>query len=71
MQSIHNSNAEVINRKPMMKDIPSYPDPTYRHPPKPVRVPISESPENIDVSLELNTDFEENSPFQEGVISET
>ena len=36
----------------------------------PVRIPISESPENIDISMELNTDFEENSPFQ-GVISET
>ena len=25
----------------------------------------------VDINLELNTDFEENSPFQEGVISET
>ena len=32
---------------------------------------MSESPENIDISPELNIDFEENSPFQEGVILET
>ena len=32
---------------------------------------MSESSENIDISPELNTKFEENSPFQEGVISET
>ena len=54
----------------MIKDIPFYPDLTNRPPPKPVRIPTSESPKNIDISPELNIDFEENSPFQEGVISE-
>ena len=74
MQSISNSGVEVINRrliKKINKDIPFYPDPTYRPPPKPVRIPTSESPENIDISPELNTDFKKNSPFQEGVILET
>ena len=71
VQSINNSSVQVINRSAMIKDIPFYPDPTYRPPPKPVRIPTSESPENIDISSELNIDFEENSPFQEGVISET
>ena len=74
LQSISNSSMEIINRRPIQKinkDLPFYPDPNYRPPPKPVRIPISESPENIDISLELNTDFEENSPFQEGVILET
>ena len=46
VQSINNSNAEIINRRPMIKDIPFYPDPTYRPPPKPVRIPTSESSEN-------------------------
>ena len=32
---------------------------------------MSESPENIDISLELNTQFEKNFPFQEGVLSQT
>ena len=58
------------NRRPVIKDIHFYHDPTYRPPPKPVRIPTLESPENIDVSPELNIDFEENSPFQEGIILE-
>ena len=66
-----NSNAEVINRRTMIKDIPFYPHPTYRPPPKQVRIPPSERPENIDNTLEINIDFEENFPFQEGIISET
>ena len=67
MQSLNNPSAEVINRRPMIKDIPVYPDPAYRPPPQPVRIPTSESPGNIDISPELNIDFEENSPLQEGV----
>ena len=55
----------------MIKDIPFYPDPTYRPPPKLIRIPASEGPENIDNSPEINIDFKENYLFQEGVISET
>ena len=74
MQSVSNSSAEVINRRLIQKinkDIPFYPDPFARPPPKPLRIPTSESPEYVDISPELNIDFEENSPFLEGVISET
>ena len=71
MQSINKSSAEIIYRRPMIKDIPFYPNPTYRPPFKPVRIPASEDPDNIDISLECRIDFEENSQFQEGVISET
>ena len=53
------------------KDIPSYPDLAYWPTPKPVKIPMPELPGNMDINPELNTDFEENSPFQEGVISET
>ena len=38
----------------MIKDIPIYPDPAYISFPKPVRIPTSESQENINISLELN-----------------
>ena len=67
MQSISNPSTKVINRGMMQnisKDIPFYPDSTYRPPPKPVRIPMSYVSENIDINLEL-------SPFQEGLISET
>ena len=50
-------------------EIPIYPDPVYRPHPKPVKTPIPEIPGSLlDIDPELNTDFEENSPFQEGVI---
>ena len=73
VQSITNSNVEVTNRRPMIKGIPFYPDPTYKPSPKPVRAPkpgSSESSESTDINPEINIDFEENFPFQEGVISE-
>ena len=60
VQSISNSSMEVINRRMIQKInkyIPFYPDLTYRPPPMSVRIPMSESPENIDISLELSTDF--------------
>ena len=64
---------EAINRRTrqqIRQDIPFYSDPLYRPPPKPVKIPMSELPENTDIKSGCNTDFEENSPFQEGVISE-
>ena len=53
------------------KEIPTYPDPVYRPPPKPVKTSVPEIPGRLlDIYLELNTDFEDNSQFQEGVISQ-
>ena len=73
VQSISNPGTEMINRRMMQKISKAsfYPDPTYIPPPKPVRIPMSEVPENIDINPALNTDFEEKSPLKEGVISET
>ena len=52
-------------------EIQKYPDPVYRLSPKPVEIPIQKVPRNLsDFDPEIN-DFKENSPFQEGVISET
>ena len=57
----------------MTKDIPIYPDSTYRPLPIPVRTHMpgsSQSSESTNIDTEINIDFEENSPFQEGIISE-
>ena len=52
--------------------IPIYPDPVYNLHPKPVKTPIHKIPRSLwDIDPELNADFEENSPYQEHVISET
>ena len=65
----------MVKRKTIQdisREIPIYPDPTYRPPPNTVKLPIPEVPRSLlDFDPEINTDFKENSPFQEGVISET
>ena len=49
------------------REIPIYPDPVYRPPPKPVKSSITQIPGSLlDIDPELNTDFEDNSPFHEG-----
>ena len=49
-----------------------YSDPIYRPPPKPTEIPLQEIPRKLmDLHMEINTDFEENSPDQEGVIKDT
>ena len=53
------------------REIPIYLDPVYRPTPKPVKMPIPKIPGSLsDIDPELNMDFEDNSPFQECVISE-
>ena len=63
--------------RPLIPDVPFHPGPTYRPPPKPIRlnVPRSQesslsSPSTENINPDINLDFEENSPFQEGIISE-
>ena len=67
----------MTHTKPLIPDVPFHPGSTYRPPPKPIRsnVPRSQessqsSPSSEYTSSDINLDFEENSPFLEGVISE-
>ena len=49
-----------------------YAGPIYKPPPKPTEIALQEVPRNLsDFDMNINTDSEENSPYQEGVISET
>ena len=77
MCSISNADEGMKHTTPLISDVPFHLGPTDRPPPKPIRsnMPQSQessqsphSPENT--SLDINLDFEENSPFQEGIISE-
>ena len=77
MHSINNVDKGMTHTSPLLPDVPFLPGPTYRPPPKPIRsnMPRSQessqsppSPENT--SSDINLDFEENYPFQEGVILE-
>ena len=78
VHSVNNTNERMTHRRSLPTDVPFYPGPTYRPPPKPVRSFTPESHEgsqssnsseitNIDPGVNLGS--EENSPFQEGVIS--
>ena len=57
------------------REIPAYADLIYRPPPKPAEIPTPANPKKIHSDIDaleqdINMDFEENSPYQEGVISE-
>ena len=67
----------MAHTKPLIPAVPFHPGPTDRPPPMPIRsnMPRSqETPQSSssveNINPDINLDFEENSPFQEGVISE-
>ena len=77
-QSGHDSTSRTITRKGMQdirRKIPAYADPFYRPPPKPTETPTQVIPRKVldsdidSLEQDINTDFEKNSPHQEGVIS--
>ena len=77
MHIINNSNTGMTHTSPLIPDVPFHPGLTYRPPPKPNRLDMPRSQQNSqssssieNINPEINLDFEENSPFQEGIISE-
>ena len=74
-QTEHASAAQTDFRQPTgprieTRQVPIYPDPVLRLPSKPPD--LTENKRNLmDLDMGINTDFEENSSFQEGIISET
>ena len=67
--SIHSTNSmsdRLINKIPFMPDVPFHPDLLLRNP---KQQPITQNIQEINPKI--NFDFEEISPFQEGVMSET
>ena len=76
-QSVNNADEGMTHTRPLISDVPFHPGPTYRPPPKPIRsnMPRSQessqsSPSIENINPDINLDFEENSPFQEDIISE-
>ena len=49
---------------------PNYPDPVMKPPRPPDEIVENDRHINLDLDLEINKDFEENSPYQEGIITE-
>ena len=73
MQLITNETEIITRRKIQAKnrEHPFYPDPVYRPPQRPPNNLRPNCPESqLDAKPKIDTEFEENSPHQEGIISE-
>ena len=74
MHSVSNVDEGMTHTRPLIPDVPFHPGPTYRPLPKPIRsnMPRSQesSPSTENFNPDINLNFEENSSYQEGVISE-
>ena len=55
----------INNNNPFLSDVPLHPDPLHKPP------SLHQNTNKISHNPNINLDFEENSPFHEGVISET
>ena len=75
--SINNMSVKMTNNNPLIPDVPFDPGPVYRPLSTPIRQDMSYpqssqcSARIENINPNINFDFEENSPFQEGVMSET
>ena len=67
----------MTNNNPLIPDVPFHPGLVYRSLHKPIKQDMSypkssQIPTNIEnINPNINFDFEENSPFQESIMSET
>ena len=71
--SINNVNGRMVNNNPFMPDAPFHPGPILRSQIKPIKQKMThdQSSQNVqDINPNINFDFEENSPFQEGIMME-
>ena len=70
--SIHNTNSTsdrlINNNNPFMPDFPLHLDPLLK---APKQQTIKQNAQEINPNANINFDFDENSPFQEGIMSET
>ena len=76
MHSVNNVDEGMTHTRPLIPDVHFHPGPICRLLPIPIRsnMPRSlessqSSPSTEDINPYINLDFEENSPFQEGIIS--
>ena len=74
MHSINNATDKMANNNPLIPDVAFHPGPVYSAPPKPIKqnmthVQSSQCPNVKNINPNINFDFEENLPFQEGIMS--
>ena len=76
VHSTNNVNDKMANTNPLIPDGAFHPDPVYRPPPKPIKQYMTHAQSSQSSNVDNNNsnihfDFEENPPFQEGVMSKT
>ena len=74
MHTTNSANDRIVNNNPFMPDVPFHLDPLLTCPKQPIKQNMThkQNSQNVqDINPNINFDFEENSPFQEGVMSET
>ena len=76
MHSINNANDKMANDNPLISDVAIHPGPVYRPPPKPIKQNMTHGQSSQSSNTEtnnsnINFDFEQNSLFQEGIMSKT
>ena len=75
--SVNNVSGKMTNKNSFIPDVPFHPGPVYRYLPKPIKQHMSypqssqRSTSVEDINPNINFDFEEHSPFQEGIMSKT
>ena len=74
MHTINNANDRMVNNNTFMPDVPFHLDLLLRSPKQPIKQNMmhnQNSQKVQDINPNINFDFKENSPFQEGIMSET
>ena len=76
MHSTNNMNDKIAGMNPLIPDGAFHPGPIYRPPPKPIKQNITHAQSSQSSNINNNNsdiyfDFEENSPFQEAIMSKT
>ena len=71
VHTTNNANDRMINNNPFIPDVPFHPYPLRRQSIKQNITCEQNSQNEQSISPNINFDFEENSPFQEGIMSET
>ena len=66
---MHTTNS-AVNNNPFIPDVPFHPDLLLR-PKQPIKQNLTHEQNEQNINPSINFDFEENSPLQEGVMSET
>ena len=71
MHTTNSANDRLVNNNPFMPDVLFHPDPILKPSTHPTKQNMKCKQNLQNINPNINFDFKENSPFQEGIMSET